>query len=92
MAFSSQASIGWHLWGSLRKSLSDGTQEPRGAAWEAGRRTASVGTGEGEQGGRAGGREREGEGEQCAITGAGRLKVQGSDDFTGTAEERNTGR
>ena len=48
------------------------------------------------RGGRAageGGRgERGGEGEHCGITGAGRLKVLGSDDFTGTAQKRNTGR
>lgn len=36
MAPSSQATIGWHLWGSVKKSFSDRTQEPRGVAgnWE----------------------------------------------------------
>ncbi|KAF1391691.1 hypothetical protein PFLUV_G00044710 [Perca fluviatilis] len=36
VAPSSQAAIGWHLWGSVKKSFSDRTQEPRGVAgnWE----------------------------------------------------------
>ncbi|KAJ4926901.1 hypothetical protein JOQ06_014645 [Pogonophryne albipinna] len=36
VASSSQAAIGWHLWGSVKKSFSDRTQEPRGVAanWE----------------------------------------------------------
>ncbi|KAL6112101.1 uncharacterized protein ACO6RY_08934 [Pungitius sinensis] len=36
VTISSHAAIGWHLWGSVKKSFSDSTQVPKGVAgdWE----------------------------------------------------------
>lgn len=51
MTISSHAAIGWHLWGSVKKSVSDSTQVPKGVAgdWEkdnvGGSRRAVVGVG-----------------------------------------------